>query len=410
MNKIFKYIKIKENDKFLHLYKTHSDKINKLSSEIKINTVIMVKNQENLIIDSINSANQFSDLIYIMDTGSTDSTKEKILNANFKNVILFEKDWVENYSEMRNDSIKNIKNGEWIFVLDSDEILKEEIDIRKLKQELAFIQYFYNKQDVVLTIKQESVQNNVISQPQRIFLKSPSIKFYGFVHEELRSKKIFEFNTNIFISNQGTSIEEINKFDKYQRYNALLLKNLELEPNYIKWVALIDLEYGKTHIKDYLNLLKKFHDNIISNGIQKSSDLFEMRIFMSKIENDIKENNLLDATLSNNFALKYFNENSIFIYFKNIIELFTINRQYTKLLLQVKGDIDKLKFKAKLNTTDNNISIDTKLFEELVIKLLFKIENFQLANLLMSERNIQEESLLFYENQFINSISKEQKT
>ena len=55
--------------------------------------------------------------------------------------------------------------------------------------------------------------------------------------------------TMVTVFNHGTSKIEYNRFNKFNRYNCLLLKNIKKEPDYIKWFALLDYTYGVEHME-----------------------------------------------------------------------------------------------------------------------------------------------------------------
>jgi GT2 family glycosyltransferase/predicted Zn-dependent protease len=80
---------------------------------------MIVKNEENNLPDCLKSAADLFDEIVIVDTGSTDRTKE--IAAGFgAEVVDFT--WVDSFSAARNASIDNAK-GDWIFWLDADDRL-----------------------------------------------------------------------------------------------------------------------------------------------------------------------------------------------------------------------------------------------------------------------------------------------
>ncbi len=63
---------------------------------MKIATLIMVKNEEDVICNSLNSIKNYSDLVILLDTGSTDDTIQVIKNYCTENRI---KNFLENINE-----------------------------------------------------------------------------------------------------------------------------------------------------------------------------------------------------------------------------------------------------------------------------------------------------------------------
>src|SRR5665811_49113 len=97
----------------------------------KLSTIIIAKNAENLLADCLDSIS-FSDEIILIDSGSTDRTKE--VAERFKAKVYELK--TDDFSEIRNLGLEKAE-GELIFYIDVDErvdsILEKEIINLKLK-------------------------------------------------------------------------------------------------------------------------------------------------------------------------------------------------------------------------------------------------------------------------------------
>ena len=96
-----------------------------------LSIVMMVKNEEKYLDKTLFALNDLrseidSELI-VLDTGSTDNTVE--IAKKYTDKIYFTK-WNNNFADMRNISI-SYATGEWILVLDADEVL---INYDKLKK------------------------------------------------------------------------------------------------------------------------------------------------------------------------------------------------------------------------------------------------------------------------------------
>lgn len=376
-------------------------------SDVKINVVIMVKDQKDSICNVIKSALNITDKVWVTDTGSTDGTKELVENV-FKNKVIFDCiNWVEDYSYMRNLTISRLPDREWVFIIDSDEVLKTDISQLDLKKFLYFCNESFPNNEIVLTIRQEADDNKIINRPQRIFKKTAKLKFYGYVHEELRSENMVTIGTMVTVFNQGTSKIEYNRFNKFNRYNCLLLKNIKKEPDYIKWFALLDYTYGVEHMDNYYERLNYFYKNIKKSSKLKSNsvdDVFEMKLLATKIGSEIEKAHFLNAQNDVSFAMNYFKENTLFYYYKYFIKIAQLQNNASYIFRELRNDIASLKDNKECSEIPAIIQLDKHMLEEITVKLLFKIEKYDLALSLMENNNSCENTLIEPEMSFINRI------
>jgi len=94
-----------------------------------ISAVILTKNEENNIVDCIETVD-FCDEVIIIDDNSTDRTKEIILNLKNPKIKIFSRRLDGDFSSQRNFGLEKAKS-DWILFVDADERvpieLKEEI-------------------------------------------------------------------------------------------------------------------------------------------------------------------------------------------------------------------------------------------------------------------------------------------
>jgi glycosyltransferase involved in cell wall biosynthesis len=86
---------------------------------MKISAVILTKNEENNIIDCIESVN-FCDEIIIIDDYSTDRTEQIIKNLNNVKIKIYKRHLENDFSSQRNFGLSKA-SGEWVLYIDSDE-------------------------------------------------------------------------------------------------------------------------------------------------------------------------------------------------------------------------------------------------------------------------------------------------
>jgi glycosyltransferase involved in cell wall biosynthesis len=87
-----------------------------------ISVVIITKNAEDTIRSSLQSLKDFEDVV-VYDSGSQDNTLEIV--KSFENIALYNGDFI-GFGETKNHAMSLAKN-DWIFSLDADEMMSEEL-------------------------------------------------------------------------------------------------------------------------------------------------------------------------------------------------------------------------------------------------------------------------------------------
>ena len=115
---------------------------------VEISLCMIVKNEEKVLARCLDSIADLMDEIIIVDTGSTDATKE-IAARYTDNIYDFE--WIQDFSAARNFAFSKATK-EYIYSADADEVLDEENHKRfaELKQvllpEIEMVQMKYGNQ------------------------------------------------------------------------------------------------------------------------------------------------------------------------------------------------------------------------------------------------------------------------
>ena len=86
-----------------------------------ISLCMIVKNEEEVLFDCLNSIKEVVDEIIIVDTGSNDNTKN--IAKKFTDKI-YDFIWCNDFSAARNFAISKVKS-EYVMMVDSDETLKD---------------------------------------------------------------------------------------------------------------------------------------------------------------------------------------------------------------------------------------------------------------------------------------------
>lgn len=148
---------------------------------ITISLCMIVKNEEETLERCLESAKSFTDEIIIVDTGSTDSTKEI---AKKFNAVVYDFKWIDDFSAARNFAFSKATK-EYIFWLDADDYITNE-NIKKI-EELKVT--FDNNVDAVsmnYSLSRDANGNTTYSlKRNRLVKKSKDFKWIGCIHEYL---------------------------------------------------------------------------------------------------------------------------------------------------------------------------------------------------------------------------------
>jgi glycosyltransferase involved in cell wall biosynthesis len=159
-----------------------------------ISLCIIAKNEEKFLEKCLDSVKETVDEIIIVDTGSTDKTKEIAGKFNAKT---YDFEWCDDFSKARNFSLQKATK-DWILILDADEtIAKKDLGkIKKLIQDKDILGYkfitrnYTNNASISEFIpadksyeESEKYAGWFPSLKIRLFQNKKSINFEGIVHE-----------------------------------------------------------------------------------------------------------------------------------------------------------------------------------------------------------------------------------
>ncbi|MBU0758284.1 MAG: glycosyltransferase [Nanoarchaeota archaeon] len=210
----------------------------------KISACLIVKNEEKLLSRCLDSIKDLCNEIVIVDTGSTDKTKE--IAAKYTDKV-FDYVWNDNFSDSRNFSLSKA-TGDWILVMDADEVISASVHDKireavKNDEPDAFflIQRNYTSNNNLMNfefIKEHSLEESMkysgfVKNPLiRLFRNNKAIVFSGSVHETVEksiiSNSIKTGKLDIPIHH---FIEENDIAERQLKYLAIAEKNLEKNPN-----------------------------------------------------------------------------------------------------------------------------------------------------------------------------------
>lgn len=116
-----------------------------------ISAVVLTKNEENTIVDCLESL-VWCDEIIVIDDFSTDRTIELVENLKNKKVIIFQRRLLDDFSQQRNFGLEKANNS-WVIFVDADErislSLQYEILSHLTNSLQNYIGYFIPRMDVM---------------------------------------------------------------------------------------------------------------------------------------------------------------------------------------------------------------------------------------------------------------------
>ena len=189
-----------------------------------ISLCMMVKNEEKLLPQCLDSVKGHVDEIVIVDTGSTDSTVD--IARKFTDKVYFHP-WEGHFSKHRNQSIKYATKG-WIFILDADEVLMKECaqTVRESIQDESIDSVYVVVKNAFDGGAGEAVHNSI-----RIFRNNGKIRYEGRVHNRVvgaEASKIYP----ITLLHEGYNLPPEESRKKFNRTTELLKKDIKENPQH----------------------------------------------------------------------------------------------------------------------------------------------------------------------------------
>ncbi len=141
-------------------------------SDIFLSAAMIVRNEERFLRDCMESLNGVADEIVVVDTGSTDNTKQIATEYGAR---IFDFPWRDDFSAARNESIAHCR-GRWIVFIDADERLGP-VDKAAVRADLSRPGF------AAFTVKYRPISWFTTFREYRVFRNDPRIRFEGIIHE-----------------------------------------------------------------------------------------------------------------------------------------------------------------------------------------------------------------------------------
>lgn len=186
-----------------------------------ISLCMIVKNEEKVIERSLSSVARLVDEIIVVDTGSTDGTKE--IAAKFTSNI-YDFEWSNDFSAARNFASSKA-NGDWILVLDADEFVDEDNFINFIQEVKEDQNQFDAYTAKILNFTGNFGESLVQNFHDRVYKNNSEIVYYRKIHEQfthIKGKKLNIRQSSLLIFHSGYLNQVVNEKDKRTRNNHLL--------------------------------------------------------------------------------------------------------------------------------------------------------------------------------------------
>lgn len=196
-----------------------------------ISLCMIVKNEERVIGQCLKSAQPFFSQIVVVDTGSSDRTKEIAASLGAE---VYEFPWTDSFSEARNESLRYAR-GKWVFWMDADDTVPfrcgEEIQRVALEapQEVtAFV--------VPVQFVEDGPGAGTRVDHVKLFRNNSRIRFEGRIHEQnltsIRQVGGEIARCGAVILHSGYDTSDSGQAKKRERDEKLLRLDLEERPDH----------------------------------------------------------------------------------------------------------------------------------------------------------------------------------
>lgn len=198
-------------------------------SNAKLSLCMIVKNEAQNLGPCIIPLKPVLDEIIVVDTGSTDETKEIASQLGAK---IFDFPWCDDFSAARNESIRHA-TGDYILWLDADDRL-DGSEVEKIRQLKKMFPTQKNQAYYLVINSQSPVDGETLYHQMRIFPNVRGALFEGRVHEQifynLGRRGIRFVKTDFMIRHTGYPDPSV-VIAKSERNLRILEKELESDPD-----------------------------------------------------------------------------------------------------------------------------------------------------------------------------------
>lgn len=226
---------------------------------------MMVKNEEELLPQCLESIHDLVDEIIVVDTGSEDRTVKIAKSYGAK---VYHHPWENNFSKHRNQSI-SYTTGDWFLIIDADEELNnKKIDPGHLKKVLSSVPEEIHAIYMTVIDYKRTGKEFARYKSARLFRNHVGVHYEGEIHNQVEHTGGFR-NSDLQIFHYGYDLDEEKMEEKFQRTTRLLKKRIRENPDdYDAYFYLAnshgqkgDLDKAIEYAEKSLTLVPKDHPN-----------------------------------------------------------------------------------------------------------------------------------------------------
>jgi len=194
---------------------------------MKISLCMIVKDEETLLQQSLSRASQYVDEMIVVDTGSTDRTKEIALNCGAK---VYDFPWCHDFSAARNFSLEKA-SMDWVLIIDADEIITD-FRVESIRKVIETEYPVVGRIRLINLLTDTTGEKRVSERISRLFDRR-LFHYVGAIHEQIVQNDGNDFNTvsvEIAVEHSGYTQELIERTGKIARNLKLLKQAVDESP------------------------------------------------------------------------------------------------------------------------------------------------------------------------------------
>jgi hypothetical protein len=186
---------------------------------------MIVKNEEHNLPDCLRSAADLVDEVVVVDTGSTDRTREAAARLGAR---VFDFPWVDDFAAARNESLRHA-TGDWVFWLDADDRIDED-NRRRLRA--LFAGLGDGNTAFLMICQSPGPSGTSVVEHARLFRNRPDVRWQFRIHEQILPS----------VQRLGVSVQTTDVVIHHTGYQDPALHRRKLERN-LRLLQLTQREY-----------------------------------------------------------------------------------------------------------------------------------------------------------------------